>query len=95
MLLLNGTPALRKDSTTLARRVIPLSAIATDSPAPPPLMYAHHYISSYNLLSVFCICNIMTCILDNAGHVIVGFTMPTSEARLALFTLIMKKKVLI
>ena len=27
----------------------------------------------------------MTCILDNAGHVIIGFTMPNSEARLALF----------
>ena len=52
-------------------------------------------ISSYNLLNVFCTCNIMTCILGNAGHVIIGFTMPTSEARLALFTLVMEKKVLI
>ena len=25
------------------------------------------------------------CILDNASHVIIGFTMPISEARLALF----------
>ena len=34
------------------------------------------------MFSVFVI--IMTCILDNAGHVIIGFTMPTSEARWAL-----------
>ena len=43
----------------------------------------HGLISSYNLLNVFCTCSIMTCILDNAGHVIIGFTMPTSEATLS------------
>ena len=53
-------------------------------------LYRHIICSAF---SVFC--NIMMCILDNAGHVIIGFTMPTSEARLALFTLIMNKKVLI
>ena len=56
----------------------------------------HSSLHRHIICSAFSVfCNIMTFILDNAGHVIIGFSMPTSEARLTLFTLIMKKNVLI
>ena len=44
-------------------------------------VYSSLWLLSYSLLNVFCTRNIMTCILDNAGHVIIT----TSGARVARF----------
>ena len=35
-------------------------------------VYSSFYRHNYNLLNVFCTRNIRTCILDHAGHVIIG-----------------------